>query len=109
MLTTARESRADSVLFLFVSMTLIAAFLYLPDHVSTISRRAFYYWAGDASFRSTSQRAADSFWQTASKATDAVKDAASGLAGTAYQATFNASAVAQEVVGEAAQGTDVGN
>lgn len=29
-------------------MVLIATSLYLPEHVSTIAKRAFYYYAGDA-------------------------------------------------------------
>lgn len=28
-------------------MIIIAASLYLPEHVSTIMRRASFYWAGD--------------------------------------------------------------
>jgi len=38
----------DSILFLFLSMVTIAASLYLPEHISFILRRAFYYVAGDA-------------------------------------------------------------
>ena len=38
---------ADSFLFLFLSMVVIAATLYLPEHISTIMRRAWFYWAGD--------------------------------------------------------------
>jgi hypothetical protein len=37
------------VLFLLISLLTIAAFLYLPDHLLTIARRAFYYYAGDES------------------------------------------------------------
>jgi Small subunit of serine palmitoyltransferase-like len=37
----------DSILFLALSLLLIAAFLYLPEHIATISRRAFYYCFGD--------------------------------------------------------------
>ena len=40
---------ADSFLFLFLSMIIIAASLYLPEHVAGIANRAFYYWAGDDS------------------------------------------------------------
>ena len=39
----------DSFLFLFLSMIIIAASLYLPEHVAGIANRAFYYWAGDDS------------------------------------------------------------
>ena len=28
-------------------MIIIAASLYLPEHISTIMRRAWFYWAGD--------------------------------------------------------------
>jgi hypothetical protein len=28
-------------------MIIIAASLYLPEHISTIMRRASFYWAGD--------------------------------------------------------------
>ena len=37
----------DSFLFLFLSMIIIAASLYLPSHIATISRRAWFYYAGD--------------------------------------------------------------
>jgi len=36
----------DSFLFLTLSMVLIAASLYLPEHIVTISHRAFYYYSG---------------------------------------------------------------
>jgi hypothetical protein len=43
----ANQCYTDSVLFLLLSLTTIAAVLYLPDHIATIARRAFYYYAGD--------------------------------------------------------------
>lgn len=88
----------DSILFLFVSMLGIAAALYLPDHITIIARRSFYYWAGDASLGNSSYKAADTIWQTAARATDAVVDAVSGLKGAA------ASASAQEVAQVVAEG-----
>nr|OQO24425.1 hypothetical protein B0A51_09099 [Rachicladosporium sp. CCFEE 5018] len=48
MLTPTERFIFNSVLFLFVAMTSIAAALYLPDHISEIARRGFYYWAGEA-------------------------------------------------------------
>ena len=36
----------DSLLFLFISMIVIAASLYLPEHISTMWRRAWFYYAG---------------------------------------------------------------
>lgn len=88
----------DSVLFLTVSMLLIATILYLPNHIMTISRRTYYYFAGDATI-STSRQAAG----TATKAGTAVLDAATTWAQTAYQAAMNkTAAAAQEVASEAA-------
>ncbi len=37
----------DSVLFLVLSMIIIAASLYLPEHIATIANRAWFYYAGD--------------------------------------------------------------
>jgi len=37
----------DSFLFLFLSMIIIAASLYLPEHITTIASRAWFYYAGD--------------------------------------------------------------
>lgn len=85
---------ADSILFLFVSMLGIAAALYLPDHITVIARRSFYYWAGDASLGNSSLKAADTIWQTAARATDAVVDVVTGFAGSV---AANASASVQEV------------
>lgn len=38
---------ADSIMFLLVSLTSIAAILYLPHHVSILSGRVWYYINGD--------------------------------------------------------------
>ncbi|MCJ1446776.1 MAG: hypothetical protein MMC23_007283 [Stictis urceolatum] len=38
---------SDSFLFLVLSLIIIAAALYLPEHISTIARRAAFYWAGE--------------------------------------------------------------
>lgn len=79
-------------------MLLIATILYLPNHIMTISRRTYYYFAGDATI-STSRQAAE----TATKAGTAVLDAATTWAQTAYQAAMNKTAAAvQEVASEAA-------
>lgn len=37
----------DSILFLFISMIIIAASLYLPEHVVYMWNRAWFYYAGD--------------------------------------------------------------
>jgi hypothetical protein len=70
----------------------IAAALYLPDHIAIIARRSFYYWAGDASLGNSTQKAADTMWQTAARATDAMADAVSSLTG---EAAATAQAVAE--------------
>jgi len=49
MLTPTERFIFNSILFLALSLLLIAAFLYLPEHIATISRRAFYYCFGDES------------------------------------------------------------
>ncbi|KAI4126101.1 MAG: hypothetical protein LQ338_003937 [Usnochroma carphineum] len=38
---------ADSFLFLFISMIIIAASLYLPEHIVNMWNRAWFYYAGD--------------------------------------------------------------
>ena len=42
-------SCADSFVFLVLSMIIIAATLYLPEHVTTIARRVSFYWGGEES------------------------------------------------------------
>jgi hypothetical protein len=37
----------DSFLFIFLSMIVIAASLYLPQHIHDIALRAWFYYAGD--------------------------------------------------------------
>ena len=41
------KNNTDSFLFLFLSMIVIAASLYLPEHISFIARRAWFYWGGE--------------------------------------------------------------
>ncbi|KAF2755169.1 hypothetical protein EJ05DRAFT_478971 [Pseudovirgaria hyperparasitica] len=47
MLTPTEKFIFNSFLFLFLSMIIIAASLYLPEHITTIAHRVFYYLAGD--------------------------------------------------------------
>lgn len=43
-----KETRfTDSVVFLLISLTSIAATLYLPQHVSLLASRAWYYINGE--------------------------------------------------------------
>ncbi|EME85580.1 uncharacterized protein MYCFIDRAFT_103511, partial [Pseudocercospora fijiensis CIRAD86] len=46
MLTPTEKFVFNSIAFLSLSMLTIATFMYLPDHVMTISRRTYYYFAG---------------------------------------------------------------
>jgi hypothetical protein len=78
----------DSILFLTISMLTTACVLYLPNHVSTISRRVYYYFAGDIS---------------AGKASEAVLGAASDLAEAAYRAAVNTTVAAKEAMSQTAE------
>ena len=84
-------------------MLSIACFLYLPAHLVTISRRTYYYFAGDAALTDASMTAASQLGGTAGKASEAVLGAATDLAGAAYQAAVNTAAAAQEAVNQAAE------
>jgi hypothetical protein len=50
----------DSFLFIFLSMLILAASLYLPHHVHTIASRAWFYYAGDEDMLATQQGTAHS-------------------------------------------------
>lgn len=77
--------RTDSILFLTFSLLLIASVIYLPNHIMTMSRRTYYYFAGDAALMATSR----TLYGTATRAADV----ASEWAQTAYQTAFNRTAV----------------
>ncbi|KAI9878737.1 MAG: hypothetical protein M1830_010643 [Pleopsidium flavum] len=47
MLTPTEKFIFNSFLFLFLSMIIIAASLYMPEHITTIASRAWFYYAGD--------------------------------------------------------------
>ncbi|KAF2097445.1 hypothetical protein NA57DRAFT_77703 [Rhizodiscina lignyota] len=47
MLTSTEKFIFNSFIFLFAAMIIIATSLYLPEHLSIVVRRAFYYLAGD--------------------------------------------------------------
>lgn len=85
-------------------MVLIAASLYLPEHISIVARRAFYYYAGDAEQLSTSHRVAETLRETASKATEALAEAATQLANTTQAAAVTATASAQMAASEVSAG-----
>lgn len=86
----------------------IATIVYLPDHIMTMSRRAYYYCAGDAPLLSKFPlQAAETFYGSATRAGDAVLEAATEWAQTVglLGAAMNRTAVesAKEVVGQAAE------
>ncbi|KAF1353442.1 hypothetical protein BDV97DRAFT_278228, partial [Delphinella strobiligena] len=74
MMTPTEKFIFNSILFLLVSMITIAASLYLPEHISFISRRAFYYVAGD--FEAATTRLGHTVIQTAVKSAAAFTPAA---------------------------------
>jgi len=80
----------DSILFLTISMLSTACILYLPDHVVEVSRRGYYYFAGDAP--------PEHLGEVAAKASEAVRDAATGLAESVSSAAWGAASAGQEVV-----------
>ncbi|KAH5601595.1 hypothetical protein HBI26_078360 [Parastagonospora nodorum] len=47
MLTSTEKFIFNSVLFLLLSLLIIAASLYLPDHLTIIANRLFYYFSGN--------------------------------------------------------------
>ncbi|KAG5928024.1 hypothetical protein E4U42_001406 [Claviceps africana] len=73
-----------SVLFLLISMTLIAAILYLPHHVTILAGRAWYYIRGEHisvaastadAIKGASARVADAL-----PTTDTIREAVAGVA-----------------------------
>ncbi|KAF2243440.1 hypothetical protein BU26DRAFT_509950 [Trematosphaeria pertusa] len=47
MLTPTEKFIFNSILFLLLSLLIIAASLYLPEHLFLIANRMFYYFSGD--------------------------------------------------------------
>lgn len=76
-------------------MVVIAASLYLPEHIAIVARRAYYYAAGDA--ESPSQRVSRTMTETAAKTAGAVVESISSLPTTAQEALKSAT---ERVVGE---------
>jgi len=103
MLTPTEKFIFNSILFLTFSLFTIACVLYLPDHVVTMSRRAYYYFAGDAALFDLPWHAAGSIGCKASRASEAMLGAATELAASAFHAAANTTAAAQEAVNHAAE------
>ncbi|KAK3705772.1 hypothetical protein LTR37_013079 [Vermiconidia calcicola] len=89
MLTPTEKFVFNSILFLMISMLTIATVVYLPNHVATISRRVYYYFAGDAVVSDTSRTAASQLGDTASKASAAALGAATAAQEAVNQVTEN--------------------
>ena len=47
----------DTFLLLFISMIIVAASLYLPEHVMKMASRAWFYYAGDETAAAVGTRA----------------------------------------------------
>ncbi|KAI5367990.1 Putative small subunit of serine palmitoyltransferase [Septoria linicola] len=88
MLTPTEKFVFNSILFLTFSLFLIASVVYLPNHIMTMSRRTYYYFAGDASLSASSRNAAETLYGTATRAADA----ASEWVQTAFNRTTEAAA-----------------
>ncbi|KAK4580192.1 hypothetical protein LTR86_000395 [Recurvomyces mirabilis] len=95
MLTPTEKFVFNSILFLTFSMLSTACILYLPDHIMTVSKRTYYYFAGDVAVGELSKQAVE----TATKASEGILSAAK----TVYDATANTAATAGEAVGQAAE------
>ncbi|TEY45009.1 hypothetical protein BOTCAL_0337g00050 [Botryotinia calthae] len=52
MLTPTEKFIFNSFLFLFFSMVIIAMTLYLPQHITFLTNRAWFYYNGDESAKS---------------------------------------------------------
>lgn len=74
----------DSVLFLLLSLFIIAASLYLPEHMTIIANRMFYYWFGDEESGSKSVQ------QVLTSSSRLIGDAATSLFGKDTASAQNA-------------------
>ncbi|KAF1917939.1 hypothetical protein BDU57DRAFT_445272 [Ampelomyces quisqualis] len=58
MLTSTEKFIFNSVLFLLLSLLVVAASLYLPDHLTVMANRLFYYFSGNEETLATSAQKA---------------------------------------------------
>ena len=61
----------DSIVFLLLSLLIIAASLYLPEHIFVVTKRIFYYVSGDEETLTNANNAAH---QVYSSATQLIRD-----------------------------------
>ncbi|KAM3422601.1 hypothetical protein BST61_g90 [Cercospora zeina] len=92
MLTPTEKFVFNSILFLTFSLLLIASVIYLPNHILTISKRTYYYFAGDNLLANVTNGAAvNTLGLGANGVAERVYGTASEWAQTAYQTAFNRS------------------
>jgi hypothetical protein len=71
----------DSVLFLLLSLLIIAASLYLPDHLTIIANRLFYYFSGNEDTIATTAQKAGQQLMESNSALTTTQGLGAGLAG----------------------------
>jgi hypothetical protein len=77
----ADHAPTDSVLFLLLSLLIIAASLYLPDHLTVIANRLFYYFSGNEETLATSAHKAGQQFMDSNHALSHQHGLGGGLAG----------------------------
>ncbi|KAK0647885.1 Serine palmitoyltransferase small subunit A [Lasiodiplodia hormozganensis] len=80
MLTPTEKFIFNSFVFLFASMIVIAASLYLPEHISFLVNRAAYYLAGETAGAPENAAGANTIFQTSVAAVKATAKAAAAAA-----------------------------
>ncbi|ORY17974.1 hypothetical protein BCR34DRAFT_583247 [Clohesyomyces aquaticus] len=75
MLTATEKFIFNSILFLLLSLLIIAASLYLPEHIHIILNRLFYYWSG------SEDSLADNSQQVLTSTSKVLRDAATSFLG----------------------------
>ncbi|KAJ4369803.1 hypothetical protein N0V83_005567 [Neocucurbitaria cava] len=78
MLTPTEKFIFNSVLFLLLSLFIIAASLYLPEHMNIISKRLSYYFSGNEDTLSKSAQKVGQHVAASSLAPNALGDALAG-------------------------------
>ncbi|KAK5109253.1 hypothetical protein LTR62_007235 [Meristemomyces frigidus] len=104
MLTPTEKFVFNSILFLTFSLLSTACILYLPDHIVTVSKRTYYYFAGDMPTNVTMGELAGQAAESVSKASEAVLGTASRVSDAVREAAAAATAtVGREAVGQAVE------
>lgn len=98
----ANSNSPGSVLFLLTSLTFIATFLYLPQHIIFLMNRAWFYVHGDSVdvLEMTKEAVQTLAGGDAAAATEAGATAAGTLAGSAAAAVSGVAEGATDIVRE---------